>query len=324
MPQVSVLATGGTIASSQNACGASVASRGAGDLLSGMSHKGSVVSSRDVFQLGSYLLTHRDLRLICEEAARELSKESVDGVVITHGTDTMEETAYLLDLVHSTPKPVVLTGAQRPADDPYTDGPRNLQEAIAVASNPAARSQGTMISFAGQVYAARGTRKAHTVAPAPFRTMDGGPIGRVDDHDLVRFTTRPLRRPPLPVPTKAFDETRVDVITMYPGADAALARAAVECGARGIIIAGSGVGNGNSSILAWVEQAVQDGITVGLATRVPEGPVVPFYGNGGGADLVRAGALPLGSLPLFQARLLLALLLSQGHNPSPEQLDPYI
>ncbi|KAA0973168.1 asparaginase [Paeniglutamicibacter gangotriensis] len=323
MPHVSVLATGGTIASSENDRGASVASRGAGDLLDGDAVGEASVASRDVMRLGSYLLGHRELRLICEAVAGELADGGVDGVVVTHGTDTMEETAYLLDLIHASSKPVVLTGAQRPADHACPDGPGNLQEAIAAAASPLARGKGTMISFAGNIYAARGTRKAHTVAPSPFQTMGGGPIGQVVDGQ-ARFLSVPIRPKALALPPPAFDTTRVDIITVHPGSDDALARAAVEAGAHGIIIAGSGVGNGNSSILAWTEEAVQAGITVGLSTRVPEGPVVPFYGNGGGADLVRAGALPLGSLPIFQARMLLALLLSQGQTPNPEMLAVYV
>lgn len=281
------------------------------------------VISRDIFRLGSYLLDHANLRRIAEEVSRELSRDDIDGVVLTHGTDTMEETAYLLDLVHSSAKPVVLTGAQRPADAADTDGPSNLRAAIAVAGAPEALHTGVTIAFAGQIFAARATRKAHTVDPAPFRTMDGGPIGRIGTDD-IRFAFRPIRPPVLPLPTPAFDSTRVDVVTLHPGADASLARAAVDAGAQGVMLAGTGVGNGNHRILEWVEQAVAAGIAIGLSTRVPEGPVVPFYGNGGGADLVRAGALPFGSLPLFHARLLLALLISHGEKPANDMLAPYI
>lgn len=323
MPRVAVLATGGTIASSKGADGASVASRGVQDLVAGIGSGDVAVEARDVLQLGSYLLAHRHLRLIAEAVVEELVRPEIDGVVVTHGTDTMEETAYLLDLVHDSPKPVVFTGAQHPADAVDTDGPANLREAIAVAAASQARGHGVLISFAGQIYAARGTRKARTVAPAPFQTADGGPIGRMDGTD-VRFAMQPLRPPALPLPSTAFDSTRVDVVSAYPGADAALAAAAVEAGAAAVVIAGTGVGNGNHALRAWAEEAVRAGVVVGLSTRVAEGPVVPYYGNGGGADLVRAGAVPLGSLPLFQARILLALLIADGRKPEAQLLEPYL
>lgn len=323
MSHVVVLATGGTIASSRGDDGASVARRGADDLVAGFDLQDISVESRDVFRLGSYLLEHSHLRLLAEAVAEELGRPDVDGVVVTHGTDTMEETAYLLDLVHDSSKPVVLTGAQRPADAPDTDGPANLRDAIRVAGSPAVAGYGVLICFAGQVYAARGTRKVHTVASAPFRTLDGGSLGRVDGSG-VRCTVRPLRAPVLAVPTSAFDTARVDVISVYPGADARLARAAVDAGAAGIVIAGSGVGNANHTIRDWTTEAVADGVVVGLSSRVLEGPVVPFYGNGGGADLVRAGAIPLRSLPLFQARILVALLCSTGSAVTGERMDPYL
>ncbi|GIH63789.1 asparaginase domain-containing protein [Microbispora siamensis] len=172
-----------------------------------------------------------------EAVAAEIARDDVTGVVVTHGTDTMEETAFLLDLVHDSDKPVVLTGAQRAADQPDSDGPRNLREAVAVA---------------------------------------------------------------------------------------ALARAAVRAGARAVVLAGTGVGNADHALLEWVAEAVSAGTVVGLSTRVAEGPVVPTYGNGGGVDLVRAGALSIGGLPLYQARLLPALLLSEGFPVTRQALAAHV
>lgn len=323
MPRVSVLATGGTIASMTNAQGASVASRGVQDLLMNISDPHVEIRSRDILRLGSFQMDHGSLRTICEEVHSELANPDVDGVVITHGTDTMEETAYLLDLIHASPKPVVLTGAQRASDAPDTDGPANLRDAISVAAAPASKNTGVLIAFGGSIYAARGTRKTHTLASEPFRTSGAGPLGHiVKGH--VTFNFFPCRAAPLVVPTSSFDQTRVDIITVHPGADSALAQAAVVAGAQGVVIAGTGVGNGNNAILKWVRHAVESGTVVGLGTRVSEGPIIPIYGNGGGVDLIRAGALGLGTLPLFQARLLLALILSHGMLPRRENLDPYI
>jgi len=124
----------------------------------------------------------------------------------------------------------------------------------------------------------------------------------------------PNRPAPLAIPGELFDTTRVDVIPVHPGADATLAAAAVQAGATGVVLAGTGTGNGNHALLEWVRHAVNSGVAVGLSTRVPEGPVVPIYGNGGGVDLLNAGAVSLGGLPLYHGRLLVALL-RQAHVP---------
>lgn len=323
MAHIVVLGTGGTIASTSDPSGTAVAQRSIGEILGDDGYGDVEVSGRDLFNIGSYLLRHRELRVVAESVAEELSRPHVTGVVVTHGTDTLEETAFLLDLVHDSDKPVVLTGAQRAADRPDTDGPQNLREAIAVAASDEARNCGALISFAGRLFSPQRTRKYHTVAAEPFKALDGGAIGRVSARG-VQFTARPVRPVRLQGPGPRFDTTRVDVVTCHPGADAALAQAAVHANAEAVVLAGTGVGNANRVILQWVSEAVRAGTVVGLSTRVPEGPVVPTYGNGGGADLVGAGALCLGSLPLFHARLLLALLLSAGVAVTRDTLAPYV
>ncbi|WP_182358143.1 asparaginase [Tomitella gaofuii] len=323
MARIVVLATGGTIASAYVPGGGSAAQRGVADLLAGAPGGPAIVEGKDVMNLGSYLLTHRDLRRIAEAAAAELARDDVDGVVITHGTDTMEETAYLLDLVHSADKPVVFTGAQRAADEPDTDGPRNLRDAIAVAASPRARGRGVLLVFAGRILPAARTRKTATIAPDPFAALGAGPVGSIVDGN-VAFTAAPLRPSPLALPDARFDVTRVDVVVAHPGADARLASAAVDAGARGVILAGTGAGNGNHALLEWVRTATADGITVGLSTRVHEGPVVPIYANGGGVDLVAAGALCTGSLPLFHARILFAALLAGGRHVDGDAIADHV
>lgn len=322
MSLVVVLATGGTIASTQTPSGA-VSGRMAGDLLAVVDGPPGVrIEAHDVWNLGSYLLTHHHMRVVAEQVEFHCSRPEVDGVVVTHGTDTMTETAYLCDLVHTGDKPVVFTGAQRASDSPDTDGPANLADAIVLAASPAARGCGVLICFSGTVLPAAVTRKAHTIAPQPLAATDGGPIGRVTLGRAI-LHARPLRPQPLPVPRPAFDGTRVDVVVNHPGADEALAVAAVAAGARGVILAGTGAGNGNHAFVEWVRHATSDGVAVGLSTRVPEGPVVPIYGNGGAVSLIEAGALNLGGIPLFHARLLLALLLSRAPRVDEEALAPY-
>lgn len=310
MPRIVVLSTGGTIASRRDRNGASVANDGAAALLERLPYQLAVpVEGRDVFCVGSYLLAPTDMAAIVQEIVRALADDSVLGVVVTHGTDTMEETAFLADLVHADPRPVVFTGAQRPADAPDTDGPRNLADALAVVAHPDARDLGVLITFDGAVFAARGTHKTHTVAPAAFGALEAGPLGQVRE-GLIAINARPVRLPPLDV--SALDQTgiRVDVVTHYPGADATVLDAVASAGAQGIVLAGTGAGNANREICAAVARLVSAGVVVALSSRVAAGPVAPLYGNGGGLDLVAAGAVPTGNLRPSQARILLTALLA--------------
>jgi len=318
---VVVIATGGTIAS-QNSQHGTVVGGGVDDMLQDLPVGPVRVRGRDLLGMGSYLFGHRELRRIAEAVTEETARGDVDGVVITHGTDTMEETAFLLELVHTGDKPVVVTGAQKAADQRDTDGPRNLADAITVAAADTSRGCGALIVFAGRVHAPHQTRKHHTIAPDPYRSGDGGPLGRVGSGEL-RWMALPNRPPPLAIPDTRFDTTRVDVVTHHPGADAALADAAVRAGAAAVVLAGTGAGNGNHALVDWTRSAVRSGTSVGLSTRVPEGPTVPIYGNGGAVDLVDAGAVCLGGLPLYHGRLLLALLRHADVPITAETVEPY-
>ena len=310
MRRIAVVATGGTIASESTDDGV-VARRGGATLLGGNVVDGVDLEYVDLMTVGSYRLTLEHLRQICDTVADLLDRDTdrIDGIVITHGTDTMEETAILLDLVHDDPRPVVLTGAQRAGDATDGDGPRNLADAVRVAAAPAARHLGALIVFAGRVLPARGTRKVHTTALDAFDALVGGQVGTVEDA-CVSLTAVPRRPKPLPRPTSAFDAVRVDLIAMYPGADDALVRASADAGARGMVLAGTGIGNANPAVVRAVIDLLGRGLTVVLSTRVPEGPVAGVYGQGGGADLIAAGVPAASGLPATQMRILLALWLS--------------
>lgn len=321
MANIVVLATGGTIASTRASSPGATATESIDALLGGVHIGNNSVTGRDVMTTGSYLLTHRDLRLIAEAVNETLQDDQVDGVVLTHGTDTIEETAYLLQLVHDSEKPVVITGAQRTPDSTGQDGEINLTDAITVAASRDSRGRGVLIVFAGEIHPARGTKKLHTINPSPFG--GAGALGFVTDGQ-VSFHAYPQQQKPLPLPGEGFDETRVDVVVSHAGADASLARTAVSEGARGVIIVGTGAGNGNKALCEWVTGAVSEGITVAVSTRVSAGPVLPLYGNGGASDLLEAGAVLLGDLPWPQARILLALLLSAGDAVTSVTLTGYI
>ncbi len=308
MAHIQLLGTGGTIASRGSGAAGAVATETVVDLA--QSQYGELrVSVRDVLTTGSYRLKLDDLRTIADATREALRDPTTDGVVITHGTDTLEETAFLLDLVHASPKPVVLTGAQRAADSPVPDGPRNIEEAVLAAACRGLQDSGVLVSFDGTVRSARGVRKTHTTASSPFH--GGTEVARMVGDEIV-VVAKPVRRPPLRMPPTAFDDVRVEVVTAYPGATPDLFDFAVHAGAQAVVLAGMGTGNAGRGFAEAVAQAVRAGCAVVLSTRVPWGPVIPVYGNGGGVDLVAAGAVPSGDLNPFQARILAALLISLG------------
>jgi L-asparaginase len=275
--------------------------------------EGTTVEQHEVLRVGSYLMTFADMRMITEAVARQLDRDDVDGVVITHGTDTLEETAILLDLVHRDSRAVVLTGAQRAADVADTDGPRNLRDAVAVAGCPDSRDHGVLVVFNGSVLAARGVRKSHTLDLAGF-SNPAGTVGAVHA-GTVRMHSTPVRPIGMPALNPSFDTVRVDIVATYPGADDTLLHAAVQAGARGIVLVGTGLGNAPSGIAKAVAEVIDHGVVVALSTRVAEGPVLPVYGDGGGSDVVAAGAVPV-SLPPSQARIALAAILASGRKPA--------
>ncbi|MEA2324309.1 MAG: L-asparaginase [Solirubrobacteraceae bacterium] len=255
-------------------------------------------------------LAARLARRVAEHAARD----DVTGIVVPHGTDTMEENVYLADLLHGGDTAVVFTGAQRAASVADSDGPRNLRDAVRVAGSPAARGRGAMVAFAGSIHAAREVRKVHTSALDAFASPGYGPIGHVDG-ETVTFGLRPEPRS-----RPAFDsgriEARVDLIRLYAGSDTRFLEAAVASGARAIVLEATGRGNANDAIVGAVRTATAAGVAVVVCSRCVAGRVEPAYGRGGGADLAEAGALFAGDLAGPKVRILLQLALGAGVEPA--------
>lgn len=315
MPLVTVFTTGGTIASRSDDRGVATARDAGADLVSRLAvPPGVQLRVQDVLRVGSYRMTLQRTHTLALRVADELRDADVSGLVVTHGTDTTEETAYFLDLFSDDPRPVVLTGAQRPADAPDSDGPRNLADAVTTAASPAARDLGVLIAFGGRLFPARGTRKVHTLAADAFAAPDTGTLGWVHGH-RVGIESSPRRRPALDL--AAFDHSgvRVDIVPCHPDADATALRALVAAGSRGIVLEATGAGNANPEICEAVAELTADGVVVVTSTRVAAGRVAALYGDGGGADLLAAGALPAGLLRPAQARVLLAAL--QGVHGDP-------
>lgn len=315
MHTVVVIGTGGTIATRRDADGSHRAVDDGAAVVSRLTLNPSVtIRTQDVFVHNSFLVGPGEMLELAHAVKSALSDPTVSGVVVTHGTDTMEESAYLLDLVHHDPRPVVLTGAQRAADSPDSDGVRNLTDAITVAADPRSRGVGVVICFDGLLFPARLTRKTQTLRSAAFSTPDGGPLGQVGEGRLALQAT-PARTASLDLDQIDLTGVRVDIAAFYPGADSTALRAFAASGATGVVLEASGAGNANPEIVETVAELTQTGVVVGLSTRVDAGPVAAIYGGGGGVDLVRAGAVPLGMLRAPQARVLLTVLLGTLHDP---------
>ncbi|MBD0860106.1 asparaginase [Gordonia sp. zg691] len=294
-PTTVLISTGGTIAAQTTDDGA-VPALGAAQLLSTTPRSDAVIRSVDLMSVDSSAMTVADQFAVVRAIADALTDPTVAGVVVTHGTDTMEETSFLADLYAVDDRPVVFTGAQRPADAPDSDGPANLAAALATIADPASRGRGVLVVAGGRVLSARGLFKVSTTDPAAFDCVSP---------DLPR---RVLAEP-IPVGRTA----RVDTFALYPGVSPGLIASAVAQNAAGLVLAATGSGNTHPDITAEVALAVQHGVTVVVTSRVPYGEVSTTYGGGGGAvDLHRAGAIVSPWLRAPQARMALIALLTAG------------
>lgn len=237
-----------------------------------------------------------------------LVKESCTGIVVAHGTDTMEESAYLADLMVINEKPVVFTGAQRSADGPDADGPRNLAEAVMLANSPLAVGLGVIVHLDQHFHAARDVTKSHTSRVDGFVSRNRGKLGEIDG-SVVTLSRRPVLR-------KTFApraiEPQVDLIRMVQGVDDRLIRYAASSGAKAIVLEGFGRGNATPIVAAAVTDIIAGGVPVFVASRCGEGRVMPIYGNGGGKDLEKAGCIFAGDLAGSKLRVLVSVLLGMG------------
>ena len=295
--EVIVVGTGGTIASTTNSQGARVPTLTTAELVARCG-TGVGVRAVDAASLDSSSMTLADI-----DALTSLVEQLLDcapAITITHGTDSLAETALALDLVHASAKPVVLTGAQLPADHDRADGPGNLRGAIEAAADPANSSQGVLVHFGGKTLPARGLYKSSTTSLTPFGLTTGEPSPR-----------------PAPVPRAPLADVNVPILRAWPGADGALVDYVASTGPDGIVVEALGSGNVSDRMGGALRRAVDAGIPVVVATSVPDGGVEFAYGGaGGGATLGAAGAIASGALSPGQARIALATAIATGTDPS--------
>jgi L-asparaginase len=311
---VLILTTGGTIASLPDPeTGAKRPAVSGEELVAGVPGLAEVadVEVEEVAALSSWNLTPDHMLAVARRAGEALAQQDVDGVVVTHGTDTLEETAFLTDLTLRGDGPAVFVGAMRSPDELSADGPRNLLNAVRLAASPEARGAGAVVAISDEVHAARWVRKLDSGLVSAFRSPRRGPLGRVTPKS-VELSLLPARGFTSEPPAEL--SRQVALVSAYPGMDGTAIEAVLEAtGAAGLVVEGTGSGNVPGSAVGGIRSALERGLPVVIATRVPGGATPSGYGSpGGGAELRGLGAVGAGPLSAGKARLLLMLLLAGG------------
>lgn len=311
MAHITIITTGGTIAATMvGETGHIDATVAGAALLRSVPGLPTDIEIRvdDFMKVVSLAMTLEMSHSIAQRINSHLAQPDCSGVIVTHGTDTMEESAYLADLLVDGDKPVIFTGAQRSADHPATDGPQNIRDAVTLARAAEARGLGVVVMFEQQFHAAREVTKFHTSRVDAFVSHSAGKLGEVDG-EIVSLSRRPVLRR-----TFVADriEPRVDLIKMAMGTDDRLVRYSAASGAQAIVLEGFGRGNANPSVAQAIREIIASGTPVIVTSRCGDGRVKPVYGNGGGKDLEKAGAIFAGSLSGQKARILTSVLLGAG------------
>jgi len=308
LPRLLFLSLGGTITMVPDAGGGITPQLGAAELVASIPELAKVaqIEARSPMRLPSPSLSLANLVDVAREV-EEGFRQGVDGAVVIQGTDTLEESAFLLDLLVPGDKPVVVTGAMRGADAPGADGPANLLAAALVATSQEARGQGVFVVLNYDIHAARFVQKMHTTHPSAFESPLTGPLGVVAE-GRPRFYTRVDRKPCLPIALGA--PPPVPLIRIAMGSEGRFLNALPDLGYKGLVVEGLGAGHVPADMAAVMGE-ISARIPVALASRCAAGPVfTSTYGYPGGEiDLVRRGLIPSGFLTGLKARLLLGLAL---------------
>lgn len=312
LPRVTVLSLGGTIAMTNTGAPGVTPSLSGQDLVAAVPAiaQAAEVSAVQFRQVPGAHLTIEDVVALAERI-RQVVAEGADGVVVTQGTDTIEEVAFGLDLLIEGDAPVVVTGAMRNPTLPGADGPANLLAAVQVAAAPQARGNGTLVVLNDQIHAARFVRKTHTASPAAFQSPTVGPLGWVAE-GVPRIPVSVVERRHVPV-SGAARPSAVALVTLTLGDDGRLLSALEQLGYVGAVVEALGGGHVPAVMVGALEQLASR-MPVVLASRAGAGEVLhATYGfPGSETDLLGRGLIGAGALDGRKARLLLALLLRAG------------
>ncbi len=314
LPRILVLATGGTIAGQADP-------RATGAYKSGQITAEQLVQSvpgldklasfnaEQISSIGSQDMNDKVWFVLARRIQQAVDKNEADGIVVTHGTDTLEETAFFLDNVLHGDKPVVIVGSMRPATAVSADGPGNLYEAVQVAADPRSRGRGVMAVLNDKIEGARSVTKTNTTSIETFNSPNGGPIGYVDTAGGSRFMAQVsgLKRTTYELPTSE-QLPRVEIVYSHANMDAVPIEDAISHGAKGIVLAGVGDGNTSKQALDALEMAAKKGIIVVRSTRVRSG----FVTRNVEVDDDKNGFVVSEDLSPQKARVLTQLLIASG------------
>lgn len=311
-PRILVLGTGGTIAGAGSGATGAAYRPGGLALETLIAHLDALglaaeLTAQEVARIGSQDIGWAEWQALHAACATALADPALDAVIITHGTDTAEETGFLLDLTLPATKPIVLVGAMRPADAVGADGMRNFANAVKVASDPAAAGRGVMLVMGDAVLSARDARKAATSAIDAFRSFPRGPLARVTPARLDWFGPphRSVAAARYPFPPAL---PRVAILTAGAGMDAQPVEALLGIGCKGIVLAGMGQGNAPQVVIAALARAAASGVPVVRSARVDEGLV----DRNVEVDDDALGLVAARALGPARARVLLMVLIASG------------
>lgn len=312
-PVIAVGALGGTIAMSAEGGGAVKPELSADDLVAAVPalNDVAVIRAETISNVASPAIVPRQV-LDALAFARKSVDEGAQGVVLTHGTDTLEETAYLLDLLWDREEPLVVTGAMRSPNLPGADGPANLLAAVVTAGSEDARGMGVLVVLDDTVHLARLVSKTHSTGVWTFQSAGWGPVGRVAERRL-RMMLRPLRMfEALPVPDDG--PIRIPIVETPFGDEGDWVKAIASMKPPVLVVAASGVGHMSEPVADACEELIKDGLPVVMVSRSGSGTTLEkSYGYPGSEeDLINRGIIPGGFLTGRKIRLLLHVLLKAG------------
>lgn len=316
-PKIAILATGGTIAGSIDS---SVATTGytAGVVSIDMLIQ-AVPQIKDLADISRQQIANIDSANMTDEIQLKLAKEinklfarGIDGIVITHGTDTMEETAYFLNLTIKSDKPVVLVGAMRPSTAISADGPMNLYNAVALVADKQSKNKGVMVTMNNKIQSARGVVKTHSLNIDAFSSPNFGDLGYIVDSKAFFYNTitkEHTKKSPFDVKNLT-ELPKVDILYTYSNdGSAAAAKAFVNEGAKGLVVAGSGSGSIHQNQKNVLEELLKEGVNIAISSRVVAGLAVVSNTD------KKLGFISAEDLNPQKARILLALALTKTNNP---------